>query len=178
MVKFRKLNDIPTQVIQQEFSDVFKLCQETDDPNTYLKIANKAWSTALDRITPEKESLKKDWKRLPWFIAEALAQKWLKRQMEARYIKSHSVQDKKAYQHARNIYLLKLKRAKCLYLNATVEDTQVTKGNCLDYWIPLLKSQGGIQCHQVLMHHWLRALHAFFVMKLKLYANHSILKTA
>ena len=65
MVKFRKLNDISAQVIQQEFSDVFKLCQETDDPNTYLEIANKAWSTTLDRIAPEKESLKKDWKRLP-----------------------------------------------------------------------------------------------------------------
>ena len=34
MVKFRRLNDISTQVIQQELSDVFKLCQETGDPNT------------------------------------------------------------------------------------------------------------------------------------------------
>ena len=121
---------------------MFKLCQETYDPNTYLKIANKAWSTALDRITPEKEALKKDWKRLPWFNAEALAQRWLKRQMEARYIKSHSEQDKNAHQDARNVYLLKLKRAKCLYLSAAVEDTQGDQGNCLDYWIPLLKSQG------------------------------------
>ena len=87
MVTFRKLNGISIQVIQQELSDVLKLCQETDDPNTYLKIANKAWSMALDRMAPEKESLKKDWKRLPWFNAEALVQKQLKRQVEARYIK-------------------------------------------------------------------------------------------
>ena len=89
-VMFRKLNDIPTQAIQQEFSDMFKLCQEMDDPNTYIETANKAWSTALGRIAPEKESLKKHWKRLPWFNTEALAQKWLKRQMEARHMKSHS----------------------------------------------------------------------------------------
>ena len=69
----------------------------------------------------EKESLKKDWNRLPWFNAEALAEKLLKRQMEARYFKSHSKQDKKAYQHARNVYLQN--GAKCLYLNAAVEDT-------------------------------------------------------
>ena len=124
MVKVRKLNDIPTQAIQQEFSDVFKLCHKTDDPNTYIRIANKAWSTALDRIDPEIEPLKKDWKRLPWFNAEALAQKQLKRWMEARYMESSSEQDKKAYHHARHIYLLKLKRAKCLNLNAAVEDTQ------------------------------------------------------
>ena len=124
IMKFKKLNDIPTQVIQQEISDVFKLCQETEDPNTYLEIANKARLTALDRIAPEKESRKKDCKRLPWFNADALAQKWLKRQMEARYIKSHSEVDKKAYQDAMNIYLLKLKRAKCLYLNTAVEETQ------------------------------------------------------
>ena len=43
--------------------------------NTYLKIANKAWSMALDRMAPEKESLKKDQKRLPWFSAEALSTK-------------------------------------------------------------------------------------------------------
>ena len=71
----------------------------------------------------ENESLKKDQKRLPWCNAEALAQKWFKRQMEARYIKSHSEQDKKAYQHTRNIYLFKLNRAKYLYLNVAVEDT-------------------------------------------------------
>ena len=65
-VRFRKLNDTSTQVIQQELSDVFKLCQETDDPKIYLKIANKSWSMALDRMAHEKESLKKDWKRLPW----------------------------------------------------------------------------------------------------------------
>ena len=95
MVRFRKLNDISAQVIQQELSDVSKLCQETDDMNTYLEIANKAWSMALDRMAPEKESLKKDQKRLPWLNAEALVQKQLKRQMEARYIKSHTEQDKK-----------------------------------------------------------------------------------
>ena len=99
------MNDISTQVIEQELSHLFKLCQETDDPNGYLEIANKAWSVALDKMAPEKESLKKDWKRLPWLNAEALVQKQLKRQMEARYIKSHTEQDKKAYQHARYIYI-------------------------------------------------------------------------
>ena len=112
MIKFRKLNDIPTQVIQHEISDVFKLSQEKDGPNAYLEMVNKAWLTALDRMAPEKESKKKDQKRLPWFNAEALKQKWLKRQKEARYIKSHSEEDKKVYQQARNIYLLKLKKSK------------------------------------------------------------------
>ena len=143
IVKFRKLNGIPTQVIQQEISDVFKLCQGTDDPNTYLEIANKAWLTALDRIAPEKESRKKDQKRLPWFNAEALAQKQLKRQMEARYIKSHSEVDKKAYQDARNIYLLKLKRAKCLYLNTAVEETQGDQKQLFGLLNSLTKEPGG-----------------------------------
>ena len=79
---------------------------------------------ALDRMAPEEESLKRDWKRLPWVNTEAMVQKWLKRQMEARYIKSHTEQDRKAcYQQARNVYLYKLNRAKCLYLNAAIEDT-------------------------------------------------------
>ena len=45
-------------------------------------------------------------------MPEALKQKQLKRWMKARYIKSHSEEDKKAYQQARNIYLLKLKKIK------------------------------------------------------------------
>ena len=61
-------------------------------------MVNKAWLTALDRMAPKKESRKKDWKRLPSFNAEALKQKWLKRRMKARYIKSCSEEDKKAYQ--------------------------------------------------------------------------------
>ena len=77
----------------------------------------------MERMAPEKESLKRDQKRLLCFNAEALVQKWLKRQMEARCIKSCTEQDKKAYQQVRNIYLYKLNRAKCLYLNATIEDT-------------------------------------------------------
>ena len=75
-------------------------------------MVNKAWLTALDRMVPEKESRKTDQKRLPRFNAEALKLKQLKRQMEARYIKSHSEEDMKAYQQARNIYLLKLKKGK------------------------------------------------------------------
>ena len=43
--------------------------------------------------------------------------------MEARYIKSRSEVHKKDYQDARNIYLQKLKKAKCLYLNTAVEET-------------------------------------------------------
>ena len=42
IIKFRKLNDISTWVIQQEISDVFELYHESKDPNTYLEIANKA----------------------------------------------------------------------------------------------------------------------------------------
>ena len=60
MVRLRKLNDVSAQMIQQELPDVFKLCQEIDNPNTYLQIANKAWSMAMDRMAPEKESLKRD----------------------------------------------------------------------------------------------------------------------
>ena len=61
---------------------MFKLCQETDDPNTYLKIANKAWSIALDRMAPEEESLKKDQKSLSWFTAEALVKSGLRGRWE------------------------------------------------------------------------------------------------
>ena len=70
---------------------MFKLCQETDDPSTYLKIVIKLGSM-----------------QKPWYI------KWLKRQMKARYVKFHTEQDKKAYQHVRNIYLYKLNKAKLL----------------------------------------------------------------
>ena len=44
--------------------------------------------------------------------------------MEARYMKSCSEVDKKVYQDTRNIYLQKLKKAKCMYLNTAVEETQ------------------------------------------------------
>ena len=54
IIKFRKLKDIPPQVIQQEILDVFKLCCEIEDPNIYLETANKAWLVALDRIAPER----------------------------------------------------------------------------------------------------------------------------
>ena len=175
--RLRKLNDISAQVIWQEFSDVLKLCQETDDANTYLEIANKAWSIALDRMAPEKESLKKDHKTLPWFNAEVLAQKQLKWQMEARYIKSCTEQDKKAYKHARNIYLFKLNRAKCLYLNTAVEDTHGDQRKLFGLLDSLTNEPGGTQCHQALMHHLQKALHAFSGIKLKPYANISILKT-
>ena len=143
MIKFRILNDIPTQVIQHEISEVFKLCQEIDDPNAYIEMVNKAWLTALDRMAPEKESRKKDQKRLPWFNAEALKLKWLKRQMEARYIKSHSEEDKKAYQQARNIYLVKLKKAKCLYLNTAVENTHGNQRKLFRLLESLTKEPGG-----------------------------------
>ena len=121
-IKFRRLNDISAQVIHQELSDVCKLSQETDDPNTYLEIVNKAWFIALDRMAPEKESMKKAWKRIPLFNAEALTQKHLQRQLEASYFKSNSEQDKKTYQYARNVYLFKLNRSKHLYLDVAVQD--------------------------------------------------------
>ena len=54
MVRFRRLNDISTQAIQQELSDLVKLCQKTDAPNTYLETANEAWTMALARMAPEK----------------------------------------------------------------------------------------------------------------------------
>ena len=65
IIKFRKVNDTPTQVIKQEISDVLNLCDGIKDPNIYLKSANKAWLTALNKIAPEKESKKRDQKRLP-----------------------------------------------------------------------------------------------------------------
>ena len=97
--------------------------------------------------------------------------------MEARYIKSHTEQGKKAYQHVRNIYLFKLNRAKSLYLNAAVEDTHGDQRKLLGLLDSLTKEPGGTQCHQALMHHLQKALHAFSVIKLKPYANLSILKT-
>ena len=111
-------------MIKQEISDVLNLCDGIKDPNIYLECTNKAWLTALNKIAPEKESKKRDWKRLPWFNADILAHKQQKRQMEARYIKSGSEVHKKDYQDARNIYLQKLKKAKFLYLNTAVEETQ------------------------------------------------------
>ena len=143
IIKFSNLKDIPTQVIQEEISDVFKLCHEIEDPNIYLETVDKAWLAALNRIAPEKESRKKDCKRLPWFNADALAQKCLKRLMEARYMKSHLEVDKKAYQNARNIYILKLKRAKCLYLDTTVEETQGSQKNLFGLLDSLTKEPSG-----------------------------------
>ena len=53
-VRFRRLNDISTQDIQQELSGMVKLCQKTDDLNTCLEIANEAWTMALDRMTQRR----------------------------------------------------------------------------------------------------------------------------
>ena len=63
--------------------------------------------------------------------------------MEARYIKSHSEVDMKAYQDARNIYLLKLQGAKCLYLNTAVEDTQGDQRKLFGLLDSLTKEPGG-----------------------------------
>ena len=79
--------------------------------------------------------------------------------MEARYIRSCSEEDKKAYQYARNIYLLKLKTAKCLYLNTTVENTQGDQRKLFGLLDFLTKEPKGN--HKVVMYHWLMALHAF-----------------
>ena len=38
MIKFRKLNDIPSQVIKQEISDVLNLCDGIKDPSIYWKV--------------------------------------------------------------------------------------------------------------------------------------------
>ena len=63
--------------------------------------------------------------------------------MEARYIKSCTEMDKKAYQDTRNIYLLKLKRAKCLYLNTAVEETQGDQRKLFGLLDSLTKEPGG-----------------------------------
>ena len=131
---------------------------------------------ALDRITPDKESLKGDQKRLPWFNAEALAQKWLKRQMEARYVKSHTEQDKKAYQQVRNVYLYKLNRATCLYLNAAIEDTQGDQWKLFGPLDSLSKEPGETQCLHAQPHHLQKALQPSSRIKLKPYTNPSIQK--
>ena len=60
IIKFGKVNDIPSQVIKQEISVVLNLCDGIKDPNIYLESANKAWLTALNKIAPEKESKKRD----------------------------------------------------------------------------------------------------------------------
>ena len=143
MVRFRRLKDISMQAIQQELFDQVKLCQKTDDPNTYLEIENEAWTMALDRMAPEKESLKRDQKRLPWFNTETLVQKQLKGQMEATYIKSCTEQDRKAYQQARNVYLYKVHRAKCLYLNAAIEDTHGDQQKLFGLLDSLTEEPGG-----------------------------------
>ena len=65
MVRFRRLNDISTQMIQQELSDLVKFFQKKDDPSTYLEIVNEAWTMALDSMAPEKESLKRDLEETP-----------------------------------------------------------------------------------------------------------------
>ena len=175
-IKFQKLNDIPTQVIQHEISDVFKLCQETDDPNAYIEMINKAWLTTLDRMVPEKESRKKDQKRLPWFNAEALKLKQLKRQMEARYIKSHP-EDKKAYQQARKIYLLKLKKAKFPYLNTAVENTHGNQRKLFGLLDSLTKEPGGNLMPQGCDESLADGFACFFMKKSKKSMNLSILKT-
>ena len=123
MVKFRKLNDISSQVIKQEIADILDLCDGIKDPDIYLECTNEAWLTALNKIAPEKETKKRDRKRLPWFNADILAYKRQKRRMETKFIKSGSVVHKREYQDARNFYLQELKNAKCRYLNMAVEET-------------------------------------------------------
>ena len=150
---------------------LFKLCLKADDPSTYLEIANKAWTMALDKMAPEKESMKRDQKRFHWLNTDALVQKQLKRQMEARYNKSHTEQDKKAYQQARNVYLYKLNRAKCLYLNAPIENTWGDQWKLFRLWTSSLKSLGCTKCCQAQTHHLQKALHPFPGITLKPYAN-------
>ena len=57
--------------------------------------------------------------------------------------KSHSEQDKKAYQHARNVYLFKLNRAKHLYLNTAVEDMHGDQRKLFGLLDSLTKEPGG-----------------------------------
>ena len=63
--------------------------------------------------------------------------------MEARYIKSHTKQDKRAYQQVRNVYLYKLNRAKYLYLSAAIEDTQGGQWKLFGLLDSLNKEPGG-----------------------------------
>ena len=58
-------------------------------------------------------------------------------------MKFHTEQDKKAYQHVRNIYLYKLNRAKCLYLNAAVEDIHGDQRKLFGLLDSLTKEPGG-----------------------------------
>ena len=81
--------------------------------------------------------------------------------MEASYFKSHSEQDKKAYQYARNVYVFKLHKAKCLYLNAAVEDTHGDQRKLFGLLDSLTKEPGGTQCHLALIHHLQKAFHVF-----------------
>ena len=123
-------------------------------------------------MAPEKESMKKDQKRIPRFNAEALTQKHIKRQMEACYFKSHTEEDKKAYQHARNVYLFKLNRTKHLYLNAAVEDTHGDQRKLFGLLDSLTKEPGGNSMPPGSDASLAEGFaHFFFRIKLKLYAN-------
>ena len=91
--------------------------------------------------------------------------------MEARYIKSHSEVHKKDYQDARNIYLQKLKKAKCLYLNTAVEETQGNQKKLFGLLDSLTKEPMGNQLPPGSEESLTDGFASFFWEKLKLYAN-------
>ena len=93
--------------------------------------------------------------------------------MEARYIKSCPEQDRKEYQQVRNVYLYKLNRAKCLYLNAAIEDIHGDQWTFLDSWTPLLKSLGEPNAARIKCITCGRLWYPFSGIKLNPYANYS-----
>ena len=112
----------------------------------------------------------------PWFNADALAQKWLKRLMEARCMKSCSEVDKKAYQDARNIYFLKLKKAKCLYLNTAVEEAQGNQKKIFGLLDSLTKEPRGYLRPSGSEASLAEGFAGFFQEKMKVYVNLSMLQ--
>ena len=72
-VRFWKLNDISTQVIQQEHSDLVRLCQKADDPNTFWRLQIKPglwhWTEWPLRRSPWREMRRDslDSMQKPWY---------------------------------------------------------------------------------------------------------------
>ena len=125
------------------------------------------------RMTAEKESLKKD----QIDSLSSMQKLWYKRgKWKPDRLRPPTQKEKKAYQHVRNIYLYKQNRVKCLYLNATVEDTHSDQRNLFGLLDSLTKEPGGnYGTHSDISLE--KALDAFSRIKLKPYTNLSNLKT-
>ena len=97
--------------------------------------------------------------------------------MEARYIKISLRNTQDGYQDARNIYLQKLKKAKCLYLNTAVEEIQGNQKKLFGLLDSITKEPMGNQLPPDSEESLADGFASFFGKKLKLFANPLILRT-